>query len=177
MKYLIYVGVIVLLLALEAGVFTQFAIRGAIPDLIFLMVIYFATKHEDLDSYGIALLGGLFTDLYSGLPIGTMTLGYLIVAGLIHVVFHSVTIHEVRWKQIPFVVSAAVVLLYGWMVGYTWLLVQIHLTGEVLVAADVRTRILPSLVYNFILLYPAMTLFTFLDDFIISIQKRSRSVI
>lgn len=177
MKYFIYILAIIIALGLEAGIFTQFSIQGAIPDLILLMVIYLALKHEDFDSFFIALIGGLFMDAYVGLPIGTITLGYLIIAGLIHGAFNSLIIHELTWKQIPIVLVAAVALLHSWMISYAWLLLHFHWGNEVLVAREVAARILPSLLYNLLLFYPAMALYSILDKFINFLQKHQQNLV
>ncbi len=177
MKYFIYIFIIIVALGLEAGVFGQFTIGGAIPDLILLMIIYFALKHEDFDSFFIALAGGLFMDAYGGLPIGTITLGYVLIAYLAHGTFHSLISKELTWKQIPIAVIAAVVLLHGWMIGYAWLLAQLHWAGEAFVAREAAARIWPSMLYNLLLLYPVMAFYVKLDEFILSLQKSRNAII
>lgn len=171
MKYVIYAMVIILGVALEVGVFRQFRLHGAIPDLILLAVLYYSARHDSLDSYAIALVGGLFTDVYAGFPIGTAALAYLIIASLTRALYNSLILHEMTWKQAPLLVAGAAIIYYTWVLIYTWLIVHIHWMPETVVASDVPARILPSLFYDLILMYPVMALLTLADGFIASRQK------
>jgi rod shape-determining protein MreD len=172
MKYVIYIFAVLIAFGLEVGIFGQFPLARTLPDLVLIMVVFFAIKLDNQDAYIVALVGGLLMDFYSGTAIGTFTLAYLLVAVLAQGLYRSFIVHELSWKQAPAVLVAATVLLYAWIIFYGWLLVKTHWTADAVTFSDLRSRFLPQIIYSFLALYPMLAVSAWLEQTMVSLQRR-----
>ncbi|HUN21579.1 MAG TPA: hypothetical protein PK299_00445 [Anaerolineales bacterium] len=53
------------------------------PDIVFLLVLAWALHAPDFDSYAWAMIGGIWVDAFSIMPLGSTSLAYLVVIILI----------------------------------------------------------------------------------------------
>lgn len=69
---------------LQASVLPQFRILGGAPDLVFLLVLTWAT-HSDLDeAIAWAFIGGIAQDLLSAAPTGSSVLGMILMVFVVY---------------------------------------------------------------------------------------------
>lgn len=67
----------------QEGVVSQLTIGGTRPDLVLLSVIDWTLMRGVEEGMLWGFVGGIFVDLFSGLPFGTSSAGYVAVAGLV----------------------------------------------------------------------------------------------
>ncbi len=100
MKYLIYFIAIIILLGLNLGIFNFFPIFGHVPNLLFLLSLFFALEKKDYDFFFTAFICGLFLDFYSAGFFGAFTLAFLTVSVAIHSFVNNVFVFEINWKTL-----------------------------------------------------------------------------
>ena len=105
MKYLTYIIAVIFLFSLNIGLFPMLKINGYMPNLLLLLLIFFAFEKEGLDFFFVALLGGLFIDVHSAVFFGSFTLAFLCCALILHLAANQLVILELNWKYL----SAAVI--------------------------------------------------------------------
>src|SRR3989344_3299474 len=98
MKYFIYLLSVIILLGLNLGIFGQFPIFGQIPNLLFLLVIFFALEKRSYDFFFVGFVCGLFLDFFSANYFGSFTLSFLAVGLAMHVFAGSFIGVELNWK-------------------------------------------------------------------------------
>jgi rod shape-determining protein MreD len=84
-----YVAIPVLALAavLNATVMAEFRLGGGAPDLVFMLVVSWALLADPRTAFGWAVLGGIMQDSLSVAPLGTSSLGLVIVVFLADAIF------------------------------------------------------------------------------------------
>lgn len=68
---------------LEAGLLPHLRVFGGQPDLIVILVIVWSALDVDREGLAWAFIGGLFVDLFSGVPMGVSSVALLPVAYLV----------------------------------------------------------------------------------------------
>jgi cell shape-determining protein MreD len=84
MKYLIYLFAIIILLAVNIGLFNNLQIKGQIPNLLFLMTLFFVLEKKSYDFFFISMVSGLFLDFFSTSFFGSFTVALLTLSLLLH---------------------------------------------------------------------------------------------
>ncbi|HEB01533.1 MAG TPA: rod shape-determining protein MreD [Candidatus Portnoybacteria bacterium] len=84
--------ILILFLAavLETTFIPHLAIWGVEPSLVLIIVLSWSILANGKKALTWALLGGLFLDLFSGLPFGVFTLSFVIVAYLTNLVAYNI---------------------------------------------------------------------------------------
>ena len=160
MKYLVYIIALIISVALTVGLFGNFRLAGVVPDLILLLVVVAAVELESRDFLFLSLAGGIWMDIFYGLPIGSFALGYALCGSLAYALFHSAAALEFNWKYFLSLVAGALILLYGWLWLYTNLLAAAHLSPLRVNLAQTARHFLFILIYNLILAFPVYWAFT-----------------
>jgi rod shape-determining protein MreD len=77
-----YIGIPILLVAalLNSTLMSEFRIGGGAPDLVFMLVVSWALLGDVEEALTWAVIGGVMQDLLSVAPLGTSSLGLVIVA-------------------------------------------------------------------------------------------------
>ncbi len=159
------------------GLFNNLQIQSQIPNLLFLLTLFFALEKKDYDFFFIALISGLFLDFYSGSFFGGFTLAFLVVSLCAHLFVTNVLLAELNWKTLSAVLLVAlaffslIIWVYGlmafklsWTVQYTGIKIFI-------------SQFLVNFFYNWLLLYPVYLFFTFLRNFVDNMDIRRRGVV
>ncbi len=158
MKYIIYLILIILLLALNVGFLSYIKIYGAAANLLLLLVILSAL-HKDIDNFiFIAAVSGIVLDVYTGVFFGSFALAFLFAALLIRLIVERIVVHELDWKYVFLVAMAAIVFtdLFVWQ--YNLAAWRFSLSDFAFSFSTIKRHILPELFYNALLLYPVYIL-------------------
>jgi rod shape-determining protein MreD len=75
--------VLPLLTILQQGTTPHFALFGARPDFVLLAVVDWGLIRGVEEGMLWGFVGGIFVDLFSGLPFGTSSLAYVSIAGIV----------------------------------------------------------------------------------------------
>ncbi len=177
MKYLVYLVVIYLLLILNFGVFGELRLIGAVPNLMLLFVISLALISESLEFVAVALFAGIIWDTYGSLPIGSFALGFVIVGLLANLLFRKVFFYNFNWKHFPLAVISGIIVLSLWLWIYTATLAHFHLALFPINFKQLLHSLLPTLIYNLLLMYPVYGLTIAVNRWIISFQKNRHVIV
>lgn len=177
MKYLIYFVVIILLVGINAGMFSYLKIAGAAPNLVFLLVIFFALDKENYDFIFLAFCGGLFLDFFSGGPFGGFTLILLLTGFLLRLLANRLLISETNWKYLA-AVLAGVVFISGVILKlYGVAVFKLGWPGQYPDFQIFSSRFFPEYLYNLLLMYPVYRLAKFLKYIDVNFLNRQRNMV
>ena len=86
MGFLLGVPLLGLLAVRQATILGQFRLRDGAPDLILLATIGWALTGQRVQAMTFGLIGGLFLDLFSGLPLGSSSIALILAAFLVSLI-------------------------------------------------------------------------------------------
>jgi rod shape-determining protein MreD len=72
--------ILALLVILQSSALPLVRVQGGLPDLILLYVLVWASDSELDEALAIAIIGGILQDLLSAAPVGTSSLGLVLIA-------------------------------------------------------------------------------------------------
>lgn len=80
-----FTGVAVLALAtlIQEGIVGHLTVLGVLPNLVLLIVVNWSLIRGVEEGMLWGFIGGIFLDLFSGLPFGTSSLAFVCIAGLV----------------------------------------------------------------------------------------------
>lgn len=132
---------------LQATFVPQIRFTGGGPDLVFLVVLCWAVNADLEEGLIWALVGGIMNDLLSAAPLGASALG------LVLVVFGISGLNR-QLYTVGIVLLTGLVLV-GTFVHQAIMMIVIALSGFVIrLPDDVVYILLPSIAYNFVLVFP-----------------------
>jgi rod shape-determining protein MreD len=176
MKYLIYFITVILLVGIHIGLFGYFKFFGVTPNVLLLFVVGCCLQREADDSFFIALVGGIFLDILSGIFVGSFTFAFLLLALLLYFLIRRLVVFELSWRYLLAVTILATIFvnLFAWAADavafhYGWSQVVINI--QVL-----KTHIPLEIVYNLLLAYPLYALATWLQNFILNLQGKKHRI-
>ncbi|UCF61977.1 MAG: rod shape-determining protein MreD [Anaerolineaceae bacterium] len=148
MVYLIGVPLLLILAIFQSSVFSHLALLDGRPDLVLLAVLSWSLAGRHNEAMLLGLIGGLFLDLFSGLPFGS----HAII--LVFVIYFAASFEGRFWEAhllLPLSVSLiASLLFHGLEIG------TILIMGRSFDFTYVLTRVvLPSTFLNLVLVLPA----------------------
>ncbi len=171
MKWFIYILIIVIVVVLQQGFFGVIDFGTYTPDLLLLIMLSIVWATNNFDFIIFALLGGLWTEIQYGLPIGTLVLSLLAIGSLAYLIINRWLFSDKSWQHFFGAVIISSILLHAWISFYTSTLFifgwsQVAVSGRMFFHAA-----LPTLLVNLILTYP---IFLGTEILIGYIQKWSR---
>ncbi len=172
MKYLAYTVAIIISMALTAGLFSNFRLGGVVPDLVLLLTIVTAVEFEARDFLFVALVGGIWADLFYGLPIGSFAIGYMLCGSLAYALFHRPASLDFSWKYFTSLVAGSIALLYVWLWFYSNLIASIHWSPLRVSLPQVAHNFLFILIYNLLLAFPTYWLFTWISGYTAKLSRK-----
>ena len=177
MKYLIYFLAIIFLLGINIGLFGYIPFYGQIPNLLLLFACFFAMEKQSYDGFYVCLFAGLFLDFFSTQFFGGFTVAFLSLGLVLHLMFNYFLAMEVNWKMLGGVLCAVLILFYGSLWIYGFLVYKFNLAHSYLSLADYSRNLLPALVYNLLLMYPIYIFYETLQEWVEKLLIRQRGVI
>jgi hypothetical protein len=177
MKYLIYLIAIIILLGLNLGLFGSLQIQSQIPNLLFLLTLFFSLEKKDYDFFFVALVSGLFLDFYSAGFFGGFTLSLLVVSLLAHLFVTEILVVDINWKTLSFALLVALVIFNLILWFYGLVIFKLGLSSEFSGIKIFISQFPINFLYNWVMLYPLYLFFTFLRNFMDKLTVRRRGVI
>jgi rod shape-determining protein MreD len=151
MGYLIGVPLLALLAVLQSTILSRILLLDGRPDLVLLAVVGWGLAGRSQESLVWAMVGGLFLDLLSGVPLGTTAIALVVVA-------YVVSFSEGRFWEAHFLMPLGVTL-FASLFYHAFGLGVMLLSGRALDLLTVGARvILPSTFLNLVLALPASQL-------------------
>jgi rod shape-determining protein MreD len=177
MKYLVYIVIVILLLALNIGLFGQYRLFGQIPNLLLLLVIYFALDKKGHDFFFISFVCGLFLDFYSTSFFGGYTLAFLLLATSLYLLAGSFVVLELNWKSLSFLLLGSLFLLKLVLFSYAFLVYKFNWAADYAKLNFSWISFIAEYAYNLLLLYPAYIIFSLLKRSLENYYTKKRGVI
>lgn len=151
MAYVVGIPLLALMAVLQATLLTRLRLLDGAPDLILLAVVAWSMAGKQRQAMVLALIGGLFLDLVSAMPLGATSLTLVLATFL-------VSLGEGSFWEANFLTQLAAVLVasFVFQVGAVGLLLVLGRTVEIGYALG--RAILPSVFLNLLLALPAQQL-------------------
>lgn len=148
MSYLIGIPLLALLAILQSVIFNDLTLLDGRPDLILLTVVAWGINARSRDAMIWGLIGGLFLDLLSGLPLGTSAIILVAIAYL-------VSFTEGRFWEANFLMPMGAMILFSFLYHLFNLIILWILGKQIDLSYTLVRLILPSVFLNLILSLPA----------------------
>ena len=177
MKYLIYLIAIIFLLGINLGLFNSLQVQGQIPNLLFLLTLFFALEKNDYDFFFVALMSGLFLDFYSGVFFGGFTLAFLSVSLCAHLLVTNILAADLNWKTLSAFLFGALVIFNLILLAYGLIVFKLNFSPQYTGLRIFTSQFLINFLYNWLLLYPVYLVFTFLRNIVDNMNIRRRGVV
>jgi rod shape-determining protein MreD len=142
--------------AIQTAIVPPFSLLGGQPDLIFLLVVSWSLNAPLEQGVVWAFVGGLCKDLMSAAPLGTSTLGIILIVFGIRVVrlqIYSVGLFTLVWivllgTLIQQLLTFIIIMSAGFSPAFADQL------GYGIVLEEISYIILPTIVYNLVAIVP-----------------------
>ncbi|NWF68222.1 MAG: rod shape-determining protein MreD [Chloroflexi bacterium] len=145
---------------LQATLVPQIRFGGGGPDLVFLMVLAWSINADLDESLIWAFVGGIALDLLSAAPLGTSTMGMVLVVFVVSGLNRQV-------YRVGFLLLSVLVLV-GSAVQQIAIMIILSVAGfTIALPFDLSYVVAPTIIYNFVMIWPIYWV-------IRRIQRRSR---
>jgi rod shape-determining protein MreD len=151
MSYLIGIPLLAVLAILQSTVFNDLTLLDGRPDLILLVIVAWGINARSQDAMIWGLIGGIFLDLLSGLPLGTSAIILVAIAYL-------VSFTEGRFWEANFLMPMGVMILFSFLYHLFNLFIIWILGKQIDISYTLVRFILPSVFLNLILALPVAQL-------------------
>lgn len=151
MAYLIGIPLLALLAIFQSTILSNFGFLDGRPDLVLLAVVGWGLAGRTTESMVWGLIGGIFLDLLSGLPFGSMGIILVLVAYL-------VSLSEGRFWEMHLLLPLGVMLLASIMFHILGVAAHYFVGRTVEIGFSISRVILPSTFLNLVLALPATQL-------------------
>ncbi len=138
---------LILAVAIQSGMAPQLRILGGAPDLVFLFVLAWSVHARLEEGVTWALVGGILEDLLSVTPVGTSSIGLIIMVFVINQL--SAQVYTISFLLLAVFTVAGT--LFQQVINYILLFLA---GGQIDMLADLSYVIIPTIVYNFIFIWP-----------------------
>lgn len=154
MKWVIYITTIAVTVILDQTLFRVIDFGFFVPDLLLLFTLAVVWSFNNYDYIIFGLLGGAWLEVFAGLPMGSYSLGLILIGSIAYVVVNKWLFSEKPWQFFlgSVILGTTVVKLWLWL--YVNLLANMELIGITLSFSMVWKTLLPTLLANLLLIYP-----------------------
>ena len=170
-KFFTYLVTLLFLFGLNAVMPKIFGVR---PNFLFLLVIFYALRKNNLDFLWLAFFAGLFADIYSGIFFGSYTIGFLIIAFVLN---YAIGTFFTADLSVEFT-SVAIIIAYIILVGIIYLInsfaFRLGLATAALSPEYIVSKIWLDILLNIIFAAPIYYLTTLNDKIILKFERSNR---
>ena len=171
MKWFIYILIIVAVVVLQQSFFNIWYLGPYTPDLLLLISLAIVLATNNFDFLLFALLGGFWTEVSYGLPVGSLIVSLIITGSLAYLIINRWLFSDKSWQHFFGAVAIGTIVLHLWLWIYTSMLFifgwsEVAITGKMFLQS-----LLPSLFVNLLCTYP---IFAGVEVLVGFIQKRMR---
>ncbi len=168
-KFFTYAISIILLVAINA-VFPE--MKSALPNLLFLFIIFLAFRQNEADFIWIAFFSGLFLDAYSGFFFGTYTISFLVIGFIINLATRSILTADPSPIYVAVVIVISELMLVGLVFMVNAIAFKLHQTPFPVSGIYLNQKIWIDLALNLIFALPVYWLVRLNDSIIENIESK-----
>lgn len=174
MKWFIYILVIALIVVIQQSLFNIFQLGLYAPDALFLTALALVWATNNFDFLIFAILGGFWTEINYGLPVGTIILSLIIFGSVAYLVINRWLFSDKSWVHFLGTVAIGTIFINLWNWVYISLLRTFEWSSVSISAGLFLRSIIPALIVNLLLTYPVFILVELLVRYI---QKLTRPAV
>lgn len=154
MKYFIYIFSILILLGINLGLFGYLPFYDQVPNLLLLLLIFYAIEKKNFDFFFIAFFSGVLLDFFSASFFGGFTLAFLVMAAIENLLSRIFIVFELNWKSLAILLFGSQIMFNIFLWLYYFCSYKLGWTPESPDLAVYLRGFLFSYIYNLILAYP-----------------------
>jgi rod shape-determining protein MreD len=173
-KYVVYFLVLVALASVNM-VFPS--IFGAVPNLLFLFVIFYAFHQDKPTFLWLAFWSGLLLDMSSGYFFGTWTISFLLVAIIVNYSTKIIFATDVSRIFMVVVSAVAYLVLVGLLYIFTTLIFNIGLIDQQMPLVYLQKKVWFDIILNFIFAIPIYLLTEYIEQTILESESRNKNLL
>jgi rod shape-determining protein MreD len=159
MAIIIGIPLLALLAVLQSSIISDFSLLDGRPDLILIAVVAWGLKGRYRESMIWGLIGGLFLDMLSGLPLGVTSINLILIAFL-------VSFSEGRFWESHILMPLGVMLLLSPLFYFLSIATLWMLGHDINLGIAMARVILPGTFLNLLLILPGTQLLSAVDRLI-----------
>lgn len=172
-KYLIYFLVLVALAAVNM-VFPP--IYGAVPNFLFLFVVFYSFHQDKTTFIWLAFWSGLILDLSSGFFFGSWTISFLLVALIVNYATKIFFATDVSRLFMVIVSAVAYLVLVGLLYLFNTLIANIGLIDQQIPLIYLQQKVWFDIILNFIFAIPIYLLTEYISRTILESESRNKNL-
>lgn len=166
MKWLLYILLIVIAAVLNQTLFRVIDFGYFVPDLMLLLALAVVWSFTNYDYLWFGLLGGTWLEILSGLPVGSISLGIIIVCSSAYLVLNRWLFSEKPWQYFLGAVVLGTIFIRLWLWFYTSVMATMEISASAGSVAVHWPSILPAMAMNLLLIYPIFASFEIMAKYI-----------
>lgn len=171
MKWLFYLLFIVIVIVLNQTFFRVVDFGYFVPDLILLLLLTVVWSFTNYDYVLIGLLGGIWLEVASGLPIGAFSLGFILIGSVAYLVLNRWLFSEKPWQYFLGAVVLGTILIRLWLWLYANILAGMEVSSSAPSVGIYWEGILPAIFANLLLIYPVFALVEIIAKYLQNFSK------
>lgn len=171
MKWFIYVLVIVCIIVIQQSLYNTFPLGLYAPDILLLVALAIVWATNNFDFLIFAVLGGFWTEINYGLPVGTVILSLIVYGSIAYLVIHRWLFSDKSWLHFFGAVAVGTIFINVWSWIYISILHTFNWSSTSISFGLFVRSLLPALIVNLLLTYP---IFVMIELLVKYIQKLSR---
>lgn len=174
MKWLIYILLTAIVIVIEQGLFRTIHLGAFAPDLFLLLTLAALWSSNNFDYLLFAVLGGFWMELVLGLPVGSMSLGLMLVGTAAYLILNRWLFSEKPWQYFLLAVALGTIASNLWLWFYVNMLSVFEWSNLQISFSIISHRTLLALTLNIVLVYPIYALIELIARYL---QTKSRNKI
>ena len=174
MKWLIYILITAIVIVVEQGLFRTIHLGSFAPDLFLLFTLAALWSSNNFDYLLFAALGGFWLELVVGLPVGSISLGLVLVGTAGYLILNRWLFSEKPWQYFLLAVALGTLVSNLWMWLYVNTLSMFQWSYIQISFSVITWRTLSALILNILLVYPIYALIELIARYL---QTKSRNKI
>ncbi len=172
-KYVVYFLILIALASINM-VFPP--IYGAVPNFLFLFVIFYAFHQDKTTFLWLAFWSGIILDMSSGFFFGSWTISFLLVALIVNYSTKILFATDVSQLFMIAVSAISYLVLVGLLFLFNTLIYNVGLTAQQIPVVYLQQKIWLDIVLNFIFALPIYLLTEYTSRTILETESRSKNL-
>lgn len=165
MKIFILIALAIILFGINVGFFNSISFFGAIPNLLFLMIIVCAFgDFNDTELFVLALFSGLMFDIYNSALMGTFIFGLLFLALILRMISRRFLFFQTRLKHIHIGLFFSQAFIYAFSYFYPYTIKTLFVNNNVILYDFYIQNFLIEYMYNLIIIFPVFFLMNYFSN-------------
>lgn len=166
MKWPIFALIVLFVVIVNQTIFRVIDFGLFVPDLLLLITLAVVWSFNNHDFVFFGVVGGTWLEILAGLPIGSFSLGLVLIGSAAFLVLNRWLFSEKPWQYFLGAVILGTALIRVWLWFYVGLLANMEVIGVGLSIGMIWHSLFPALLANLLLIYPVFAATEFLAKYL-----------